>query len=156
LSETTIPNYDELTEDQVLDEDGELVEDEDEYEEESESDDEDETSRTYAITADGTVAGFVDELDAIRQAVYLILNTERYDYQIYSWDYGSEIKGLYGMPMDYCIAELERLIPEALKRDDRIDDVTDFEFAADGSSLTVAFTVHTLIGEMQMETEFNV
>ena len=39
------------------------------------------------------VRGTTDERDAVLQAVYLILNVERYAWPIYSWRYGSATTG---------------------------------------------------------------
>ena len=51
------------------------------------------------------IAGTCDGLEAVRQTVYKILNTERYAYIIYSWDYGVELQDLYGKnPMRVCTA----------------------------------------------------
>ena len=70
-------------------------------------------------TGSERVLGRVDGLEAMKQAVYLILSVERYDYLIHSWNYGVELQDLYGMPTSYCIPEIERRIREALLQDDR-------------------------------------
>lgn len=41
--------------------------------------------------ADEKIVGNIDDLEAIAQACYKILNTERYQYVIYSWNYGIEL-----------------------------------------------------------------
>ena len=41
------------------------------------------------------VSGTVDELEAMKQAVFKILFTERYQYEIYNWEYGMELKDLF-------------------------------------------------------------
>ena len=66
------------------------------------------------------VRGTTDERDAVLQAVYLILNVERYAYPIYSRNYGSELSDLIGKPKDYAMSEMKRRITEALLQDDRI------------------------------------
>ena len=99
------------------------------------------------------IDGFVDELPAIEQAVYMILGTERYMFPIYSWDYGIELVDLYGKPMPYVIAELPRRIKEALMTDNRISDVVDFEFERNGNKLHTTFTVITNIGNFNTELE---
>lgn len=49
-------------------------------------------SRTWKLnTGAGTIAGTADEKDAMMQAIYLILSTERYQYLIYGWDYGIDV-----------------------------------------------------------------
>ena len=74
------------------------------------------------------ILGTCDSLEAIRQTVFKILNTERYDYLIYSWNYGIELMDLYGQPTMYVCPEIERRVKEALSQDDRITGVDSFEF----------------------------
>ncbi|MDE5996031.1 MAG: DUF2634 domain-containing protein [Eubacterium sp.] len=113
-----------------------------------------EPSKTYFLDIEnGRIRGFTDELEAVRQAVYLILNTERYDYLIYSWDYGVELKELIGEPKEYAYPEIKRCITEALLQDDRITAVDDFEFETGKKSVHVKFTVYTIYGDMEVETD---
>lgn len=88
-------------------------------------------SYTWKLDYDdgGQIRGYCDERRAIEQAVYKILNTERYQYIIYSWNYGIELADLYGQPIPYVYAEIQRRITEALLADDRINDVTNFNFS---------------------------
>ena len=58
------------------------------------------------------VRGTTDERDAVLQAVYLILNVERYAYPIYSRNYGSELSDLIGKPKDYAMSEMKRRTTE--------------------------------------------
>ena len=97
------------------------------------------------------IRGDIDELEAMRQAVYKILETERYRYAIYDWNYGIELEGLYGMRVSYVIPELKKRIEEALLADDRVTAVTDFSFSQEKGSVTAAFVVHTIFGEMKAE-----
>lgn len=101
----------------------------------------------------GHISGECDGLEAVKQAIYNILNTERYQYIIYSWNYGVELQGLFGMPVDYVAAEAERRITEALMQDDRITAVDNFEFEEGRKKLSVTFTVHTKYGDVQGEKE---
>ena len=56
-----------------------------------------ESSRNYRMNINTTsINGFCDELEAMKQVIYKILNTERYKYIIYSWNYGIELQDLYG------------------------------------------------------------
>ncbi len=97
------------------------------------------------------VKGKTDELEAMKQVIFKILNTERYEYPIYSWDYGIELKDLIGEPMPYVIPELERRIKDALEVDDRIDSVDSFDFDIDRHNVTCRFTVHTIFGDLEEE-----
>ena len=93
--------------------------------------------------------GKTDEIEAVKQAVYKILNTERYRYPIYSWDYGIELDNLFGQPIPWVYPELERRIAEALVWDDRINSVTDFEFENFRNDVHAKFTVNTIYGSYE-------
>ena len=95
------------------------------------------------------INGIREGLEEIRQAVYFIVNTERYQYIIYPWSYGIELVDLIGEQKEYAIPEIERRITEALLQDDRIDAVDNFEFTNDGLKVKVTFTVHTNLGDIQ-------
>lgn len=114
-------------------------------------------SRTYKMNLEGdTTRGFTDELDAMKQAVFKILNTERYVYPMYSWNYGIETMDLYGEPVSWVCPELERRITEALTWDDRIDSVADFDFDLSQKGVVhVCFVVHTIFGDVQSERTVN-
>lgn len=114
-------------------------------------------NRTYKIVNDlDRISGQTDDLDAIKQAIYLILSTERYAYLIYSWDFGVELANLVGKPMSYVMSELPRRVTEALTQDNRIDDVVDFEFERSGKKLHATFTVVTTAGNIPTELEVEV
>ena len=102
------------------------------------------------------INGLLDDLDAVEQAVYLILGTERYKFPIYSWDYGVELADLFGKPMPFVMAELPERIKEALTVDERISNVTDFEFTQNGKKLEVSFTVVTDAGNLETALEVEV
>lgn len=102
------------------------------------------------------IDGYVDDLDSIEQAIYMILGTERYKFPIYSWDYGVELVDLYGKPMSYIKCELPERIKEALMTDDRISDVSDFTFTQNGKKLGVSFTVITIAGDIPADLEVEV
>lgn len=102
------------------------------------------------------INGFVDKLQAMHQVIYKILNTERYQYIIYSWNYGIETLDLYGEPISYVCPEIERRIIEALTQDDRIESVDNFEFDySEKGKLHVTFRVHTIYGDLEEERAVN-
>lgn len=102
--------------------------------------------RTYKVNIpQDVVQGFTDDREALEQTIYFILGTERYQFPIYSWDYGIELVDLYGKPITYVKPEIKRRVYEALVQDDRITDVTDFEFEEKGNNLHVTFLCHTTI-----------
>lgn len=76
-------------------------------------------SRTYAVNwQTGRVSGFVDTTDALKQAIHKILQTERFAYLIYSWNYGFEANRLIGQSAAFLRSEIQRLVTEALLADD--------------------------------------
>ena len=111
-------------------------------------------SLTYGIDFErGRIRGMIDELEAVKQAVFLILQTERYRYLIYSADYGSELEGFIGRDQLFIQSELKRRIREALMQDDRIGDVTNFRLQFNRDSVLVRFTVISNFGEIEAEQE---
>ncbi len=111
-------------------------------------------NKTYKMQIDDDrVQGTITkDLQAVQQAVYKILNTERYKHVIYSWNYGAELNDLFGKPMPYVLPEIPRRITEALTQDDRIVDVTNYDlsYTKDGSVLA-KFTVVSIYGELAEE-----
>ena len=119
---------------------------------------EEQPSLTYKMDLNGdSVRGFVDEQEAMKQAIFRILSTERYQYIIYPWWYGIETIDLYGEPVTYVCPELERRITEALLTDTRINRVTDFEFDLEVKGVVHAmFTVNTIYGEIKADKGVNI
>ena len=115
-------------------------------------------SKTHKMyTNDNYINGTCDNLEAVKQSIYKILNTERYNYVIYSFDYGVEFADLIGEPISYVCSEIQRRITEALLQDDRIESVTDFEFDTSAKHEVVCtFVVHTIFGETAEEKAVNV
>lgn len=108
---------------------------------------------TYKLNINtDTFNGYVDELEAYKQTVYKILNTERYEHIIYSWNHGIELKDLFGRPIPYVVPELERRITEALKQDDRTVSVTDFQFdTSKFGVVAVTFKANSIYGETEQQ-----
>ncbi len=102
------------------------------------------------------INGYLDELEAMKQVIYKILNTNRYQYLIYSWNYGIELDGLLGEPVNYVCAELQRRITEALIQDDRIISVDSFNFElVEKNVINASFKVHTIYGDVDEEKAVN-
>lgn len=114
-------------------------------------------SYTYNINIEsGRIIGHTDHLNAMEQAIYLILSTERYESIIYNWYYGVEFDSLIGKNRDYTTSELKRRIREALSEDDRISDVTDFNISYKEDAAHVSFLVQTNIGDIDINWEVNI
>jgi len=106
-------------------------------------------SKTWIIDRNTMQVSCMDKgLEAVRQAVEIALNVERYRWTIYSANYGSELDGLVGEDEAYIIAEIPRLVEGALSPDSRVVSVDDYTYTrTDANSLTVSFTVHTVYGD---------
>lgn len=111
-------------------------------------------TKNYKIyTAKNRIAGFIDEIEALKQAIFLMLSIERYDYIIYSWDFGVEFKDLFGKATSYVLPEIKRRTSECLIQDDRILAVDGFRFDVKKNKVHETFTVHSIYGEFEMEKE---
>ena len=102
------------------------------------------------------VSGMTDKREALYQAIYLILNVERYAWPIYSWRYGSEFSDLIGKAKDYAMSEMKRRITEALEQDDRITGVGSWSFETGRKTVLANFTVYTIFGELDFSKEVEV
>lgn len=114
-----------------------------------------ETSLTYKITTEN-IQGYTDNLEALQQAIYKVLNTEKYEYPIYSFNYGVDIESLIGKDLTYVKIEFKRRIQECLLHDERIQSVDNFQFNADGDSLTCTFEVISIYGELLITKEVKI
>lgn len=113
---------------------------------------EEQPTYTYKLNIDGdSIIGFTDGLEAMKQAIYLILNIERYNHLIYSWNYGIEFTDLFGQPIPFVLPELKRRITEALTQDERIQSVDAFSFEVNKGKIHATFTVHTIYGDVEAE-----
>ena len=114
-------------------------------------------SRTWKLDFDrGRVVGMTDGLEAVKQAVFLTLHTERFRHLIYSSDYGMEWNGLIGGNPIFIRSELKRRITEALLQDDRIETVQDFQIDISGDTATMRFTVISTFGSFREEVTVRV
>ncbi len=108
--------------------------------------------RTYKMNLEEMrIGGSVDGIEAVKQAIYKILNTQQFQYLIYSWDYGIELTDLFGQSSAFVYSEIENRIREALQEDDRITDVGEFSFESNKRQVLVRFTVFTGEGNVDIE-----
>ncbi|MGE4274115.1 MAG: DUF2634 domain-containing protein [Desulfitobacterium sp.] len=105
-----------------------------------------ETSRTYKMT-ETKIQGNADELDALKQAIYKVLSTEKYEYPIYSFFYGIELESLLGKDPAYVKIEMKRRIKECLLQNfAEIKSVENFWFENNGDELLCVFEVVSIYG----------
>lgn len=89
--------------------------------------------------------------EAIKTWVWKALVTERARYEIYSWNFGSEVESLIGQPYtdELKRAEAVRYVREALEINPYITEVTAASVDFDNGVLTIDVTVDTVYGEVQ-------
>ena len=113
------------------------------------------TTRTYDIKYN-VVGKYIDDLEALEQHISKLLNTEKYRYPIYSFNYGVEFENLIGKDIEYVRIELKRRIEEVLLEDSRIQSVEDFTFESEGDTLNCSFNVISIYGDIVVNKEVDV
>ena len=112
-------------------------------------------SKTWIIDRNTMQVACMDEgLKAVRQAVEIALNVERYRWTIYSANFGAELGDLVGQDAALITAEIPRLVEGALSVDDRVIQVEGYVFTRTGpASMHVSFTVRTVYGDLIEEMQ---
>lgn len=114
-------------------------------------------TKTYCLNIENnTITRYCDGVEAMKQTIYCILNTERFEHLIYSFNYGIELKFLIGENITYVVPELQRVITEALLQDDRIEEVNNFKFEITNNKILITFNVITTVGEIPSEKVVNI
>ena len=109
----------------------------------------------YIDKAYNRIRGECNDWLAVRQAVEIILNVERFRWQIYRPYSGMQWEGLIGQDPGYVASELQRRITEALTMDDRVRGISNFSYTVEGDKLSASLTVNTVFGEMDTSVEVN-
>lgn len=110
---------------------------------------------TYRL-GEKTVNGKINKLDAIKQAVYHILMTERFSNPIYDDNYGVELEQYLGKDFGFVLAGIQQTLQDALLQDDRITDVivTDVSKSdKQANACVVTFIVGTIYGNYTEEID---
>lgn len=94
-----------------------------------------------------------DNYEAVRQAVEVIVNVERFRWQIYSPNFGIELDGLLGNDPGFVASELQRRLTDAFLPDSRILGISDFSFTFQDPALTASVTVDTVFGPVKTGME---
>lgn len=103
-------------------------------------------SRTFKIDfKKNKLIGTTDDLEAVKQAVFLMLITER-DYSTIYKDYGIKTADLIGQEFSFVASELKRRIRDTLMEDDRITEVENFTFIDAEDGLLVEFDIVSIYG----------
>lgn len=107
----------------------------------------------YVNTDTGRIQGTTDGLTAVKQAIEIILNVDRFDWQIYSPYFGMQWSGLLGQNPGYVASEIQRRIKDAFSTDSRILGIENFTYSISGDTMTADFTVSTVYGQINQNVE---
>ncbi len=90
--------------------------------------------------------------EAIKLWICKMLRTKRYQYLIYSWNYGQELDSLIGSKFskDAAASEIKRHLEEALLVNPHIKGITQVIVDFTGDNLQIEFTVLTDYGEVNI------
>ena len=96
------------------------------------------------------IIGWIDEEDAMLQAIEKIFLTERFAYLIYTSLYGIELEGLIGKSLPFVQSVLESRIKDAVLADDRVLGISDYNNKViSKDELEVYVVVHTTFGQLE-------
>ncbi len=95
----------------------------------------------------------VEGRDAVEQWAHIALRTSRYEWLIYSWDFGEEYTELigYSYSQEYLDNEVERTITECLTENPYISGIEDLTVTVEDSHLHIEFIMITDFGEVRMD-----
>lgn len=113
------------------------------------------STKTYKLSAE-KVQGFTDGIEALQQAIYKVLSTEKYEYPIYGFDYGIELENLIGEDPTYVQIELKRRIRECLLQDERIQSVENFVIIDAADEMLCTFEVISIYGSLTISKELSI
>lgn len=96
----------------------------------------------------------VEGLEAIRVWIWLVLQIPRYQYPIFSWDYGNEYEALIGKSYsaEYLQAEAKRMTEDCLLMNDYIVSIENFTAVLIDEKLNISFVAETKYGEVEIKT----
>ena len=101
---------------------------------------------------DTNMGGLCEGKDALIGWIACTLSTERFSYPIFSDAYGVE----YNHRRVMRDSEIQNAITDALEHDERILSIRDFIITRKGESVSAAFTVESVYGAFETETDINV
>lgn len=96
---------------------------------------------------------FVEGAEALKIWIYKAIKINRYEHDIYSWDYGCEVTDLLGesyYSKDHVELEVKRYIEECLSINEYINFITFIDISFENESLTANFKVDSQYGEVEI------
>lgn len=91
--------------------------------------------------------------EAIKIWVYKALNTERFRYLAYSWQYGIELRPFIGkvMGVQQRYSEIKRVIVECLMVNPYIKSIDTIDIKHEGDTVNISIMLTTIYGEVNVD-----
>lgn len=108
--------------------------------------------RTYRMRQDGHVRGFCTGLEAVKQSIWKMLNTQQGQHLIYgSSGYGLDWEALRAALEDSKHSEVEQILTSALMKDERIQQVEEIQCVQQQDAIWLSFGVVCSYGNFWVE-----
>lgn len=115
---------------------------------------EDQPSLTWIVDPiTNRLRGRGDNYEAVCQAVEVIVSVERFHWQIYTPNFGTDLDGLLGNDPGFVASELQRRLSDAFLPDNRILGISEFSYTFQEPVLTASVTVNTVFGPVRTSVE---
>lgn len=97
----------------------------------------------------------IEKDEALKVWIYKALKAKRFVWQAYSHTYGTEVENVIGMSNSAEIidSEIKRYITETLMVNPYIQELSDFSFVHESSTVVANYTVTTVYGRFTHESE---
>ena len=91
--------------------------------------------------------------EAIKIRIYKALNTERFRYLAYSWQYGIELRPFIGkvMGVQQRYSEIKRVIVECLMVNPYIKSIDTIDIKHEGDTVHISIMLTTIYGEVNVD-----
>lgn len=98
------------------------------------------------------------EYEELAQTIQRALMTDRFYYDIYTWQYGSELKDLIGTKtIKYIEGAVRKNVKDALAFEDRVLNIEDVKVThSHEHEYVIDVTISTTLGVVRKELNFNV
>ena len=111
-------------------------------------------TKTYGLDLDaGRIVGYVDGINAVKQAILKIMLTPRFKCLIYDDQYGNELNDVIiakDASQDFIEASAEGFIRDALLVDSRIISIGEFSAVLEGDECYISFNAETIYGNIEI------
>lgn len=113
------------------------------------------TGLTYYIDSKtGHLSSMIDNKESVIQAVFKALDTQKFEYQIYSWFYGLDMEPFIGQDIEYIRVNIRRYLEDCLLQDDRIFSIQNIIVQqSDIDSCSIIFDIQTSEGLIENITK---